>query len=114
MSDFEIREANHFDLEAIVAIELASFPSDPWSARALEAELLGPARHYFVAETTGEGKEVIGYAGVLAPDSADADVATIAVDPLARGKGVGLALMQRLLEVAKAQNALRVHLEVRL
>lgn len=114
VNSFEIRRADHFDLESIVAIEQASFPSDPWSASALEAEILGPARYYFVAVNEGISQEVIGYAGILAPKAADADIATIAVDQLARGRGVGRALMLRLLEVAREQGAPKVHLEVRL
>jgi len=104
-----VRPATADDLDAVMAIERAAFPTDAWSTSAMRATFAdGDA---FVAE---DGRGVVGYAAVLAPrGSGDADVLTIAVDAAARGEGTGAALLDRLLEVAAARGARRVFLEVR-
>ena len=105
----DIRAATGRDVEAVMTIEQASFPTDAWSEGAMrETFAAGDA---FVAE---DGDTVVGYAAVLAPrGSGDADVLTIAVDEEARGRGVGAGLLQHLLDTAAARGARRVFLEVR-
>lgn len=104
-----LREALPTDLDAVMAIERASFPTDAWST-AMMRETLADGQS-FVAELDGG---VVGYAAVLAPPgSGDADVMTIAVSAEARGRGIGAALLDRLIAVAAERRARRVFLEVR-
>ncbi|WP_325048778.1 ribosomal protein S18-alanine N-acetyltransferase [Amnibacterium setariae] len=104
-----VRPATLDDLDAVMAIERDSFPTDAWSEPAMrETFAAGDA---FVAE---DERGVVGYAAVLAPrGSGDADVLTIAVDASARGEGTGAALLDRLVALAAARGARRVFLEVR-
>lgn len=104
-----VRAATLADVDAVMAIERASFPTDAWSEAAMrETFATGDA---FVAE---EVDGVVGYAAVLAPKgSGDADVLTIAVGEDHRGEGIGAALLQHLVETARARGADRVFLEVR-
>ena len=104
-----VRAATLADVDAVMAIERASFPSDAWSEAAMrETFAAGDA---FVAE---EVDGVVGYAAVLAPQgSGDADVLTIAVGEQHRGDGVGAALLGHMLETASTRGASRVFLEVR-
>ena len=104
-----VRAATIADVEAVMTIERASFPTDAWSESAMrETFQEGDA---FVAE---EGDDVVGYGAVLAPaGSGDADVLTIAVGESHRGEGIGAALLERMLETASARGATRVFLEVR-
>jgi ribosomal-protein-alanine acetyltransferase len=104
-----IRVAGPEDLDAVMAIERASFPSDAWSEAAMRDTF--STADAFVVE---EGAEVVGYAAVLAPQgSGDADVLTIAVGEQHRGAGLGAALLERMLDTASARGAVRVFLEVR-
>jgi [ribosomal protein S18]-alanine N-acetyltransferase len=104
-----VRPATTADLDAVMAIERASFPSDAWSEPAMRETLtVGDA---FVAE---DERGVVGYAALLAPaGSGDADVLTIAVGSGFRGEGTGAALLQQLLRTAADRGARRVFLEVR-
>ncbi len=107
-----LRPATPSDLDAIMAIERATFPSDAWSAGLMAAELRSPHGHYLVAEA--EDGRIVGYAGLSAPRGApDADVQTVAVRAEARRAGLGRALVSALLAEARERGAERVFLEVR-
>jgi ribosomal-protein-alanine N-acetyltransferase len=107
----EVRTARPDDLDRIMAIETASFPTDAWSRSSMTATLSDRDTIALVAMDEGGLR---GYAAVLAPRGAsDADVLTIAVVEAARGRGLGRALLERLLAEATARGASRVFLEVR-
>ncbi|MGN6271627.1 MAG: ribosomal protein S18-alanine N-acetyltransferase [Protaetiibacter sp.] len=107
-----LRHALASDLDAIDALERATFPSDAWSREMLAAELAGRHGYYLVA--VDDADAVLGYAGLLAPrGSGQADVQTIAVAESARRQGIGAALLDALLAEARARGAREVFLEVR-
>lgn len=106
-----LRDATPDDLDAIMAIEERSFPTDAWSRETMRSELAGPHGRYLVDE---QGGEVVGYGGVRAlPGGADADIQTIALDAALRGRGRGRALLRALLRAAAERGAREVFLEVR-
>lgn len=106
-----LRDATAADLDAIMAIERRSFPTDAWSAEMMAAELLSEHGRYLVDDEEGA---IIGYGGVRAlRGSADADIQTIAFDVEHRGAGRGRALLRALLDVARERGAREVFLEVR-
>lgn len=106
-----LRAATPEDLDAIMAIEHRSFPTDAWSPQAMALELASPHGHYLVDDDEGS---IIGYGGVRAlAGSADADIQTIAFDAEHRGAGRGRALLRRLLDTAAERGAREVFLEVR-
>jgi ribosomal-protein-alanine acetyltransferase len=106
-----IRTAAPADLDAIMAIEHASFPTDAWSSETMAAELAGEHSHYIVDEEHGE---VVGYAGLrVMRGSSDADIQTIALQGAHRGAGRGRRLLRALLAEASARGAREVFLEVR-
>ncbi|KTS14045.1 ribosomal protein S18-alanine N-acetyltransferase [Microbacterium testaceum] len=105
------RDATLDDLDAIMALEHASFPTDAWSAAMMREELASPHGWYVVVEEAGR---VIGYAGLRAVRGArDADVQTITISEAARGRGRGRALLTTLLEEAGRRGVHDVFLEVR-
>ena len=107
-----VREA---DITTIAAIEQRSF-SDPWSERSFR-DVLAHSRMYFACVREGEADgraspRVLGYV-VAWFASGQGEIANLAVDPDARGKGVGSALLDAALEQGKRQGAEEVFLEVR-
>ena len=106
-----VRDAELADLDAIMALETATFPGDAWSRDLMAAELASPHTVYVVVES---GDEVVAYAGLSAPAGAgQGDIQTIAVDPTHRRLGIGTVLMRELLGAARARGASEVFLEVR-
>jgi N6-L-threonylcarbamoyladenine synthase len=107
-----LRPATASHLDAIDALERATFPSDAWSRELIAAELAGEHGYYLVA--LDEADAVIGYAGLLAPrGGGQADVQTIAVAEHARRRGIGATLLDALLAEARTRGAEEVFLEVR-
>jgi len=96
-----------------VEIEKQVFPADsPWNAQAFRAEL--DAGYFYLAAYT-EDNTFVGYAGLALLGQAgdlDAELHTIAVDPLFQGQGIGTALMDAVFAHADAVSA-PVFLEVR-
>lgn len=106
-----LRTAGIADLDAIMALERASFATDAWSEAMMREELTSPHSHYVVDEEAGQ---VVGYAGLRAPARArDADIQTIAMAEDARGRGRGRALLEALLTEASVRGMRDVFLEVR-
>ncbi len=105
------RVATLEDLDAIMALERASFPSDAWSDAMMREELASRHGWYVVVEEAGR---LIGYAGLRAArGAADADIQTITIAAGGRGRGRGRALLTALLEEAARRGVRDVFLEVR-
>jgi ribosomal-protein-alanine acetyltransferase len=110
----EFRRATSADLDRIMAIERATFITDAWSAAAMAGELDSPHTYYLVVVDDAHPDTVVAYAGLSAPEGApEADIQTIAVAEAARGRGLGRALMRRLLAAARSRGAAELFLEVR-
>lgn len=104
-----LRPAGTADLDAVVAIERASF-ADPWS-RASFAEALAGGRVRFDVAAADDGT-VAGYA--IAWFVADeGEVANLAVVPAQRRAGIAAALLEGVLAAARAEGVRTMHLEVR-
>ncbi|WP_255768194.1 ribosomal protein S18-alanine N-acetyltransferase [Pseudarthrobacter sulfonivorans] len=98
------------DVAAVHVLEQRLFPADAWPLEMFLAELSQPeTRRYVVAESGGA---IVGYAGLMCIEPI-ADVQTIAVVPESEGKGIGSALLTRLIDEARRRRAADVLLEVR-
>ena len=104
--EFAALQAEHID--GVAEIERSSF-KDPWSRAAFERELENPVAVYVVALYCGR---VIAYGG-LWHILDEGHITNIAVSEGFRGKGVGDALVGRLLETAAGMGMRRFTLEVR-
>lgn len=106
-----IRPATIDDLDAIMAIERASFPTDAWSEAMMAEELRGPYGFYVVVEQAGR---TVGYAGLRSlPGASDGDIQTIALSAEVRGRGRGRTLLRHLIEEAARRRVRELFLEVR-
>ena len=106
-----IRDAEPHDLEAMVRLDHAAFPLDPWSPDAMERELRSEHTRYLVLDLDGE---VVGYAGVMAArGSGEGDVQTIAVDERVRRGGWARRMLAVLAQWAAERGAHLLFLEVR-
>ena len=109
MSEPVIRFMRLKDVDAVAAIEQATF-ARPWSRESFRQELTrNVAARYLVAEENGE---VLGYAGawVILDES---HITNIAVREDARGRGIGKRLTAELLQVLSNLGAGYATLEVR-
>lgn len=103
-----IRQARVDDLDAIHAIETASF-SDPWRREGFRDLILGANASVVVAEAASA---VAGYAVTYAAAD-EAEIANVAVAAGARRRGIGRALVDFAISAAVAGGARVVFLEVR-
>ena len=109
MSGVLIRRMRRDDLDAVTAIEQATF-ARPWSRESFRQELeRNVAARYLVAEEDGQ---VIGYAGawVILDES---HITNIAVAEPFRGQGTGKRLTRALLQYLSKLGACYATLEVR-
>jgi len=107
---FQIRTAEASDLDAIMAIEEASFGASAWAPETMRAEIASTWGRYLVA-LDGDGR-ALGHAGLRAV-GVEGDVQTIAVVAEARGRGIGRALLVELLAEAGRRGVRELFLEVR-
>jgi [ribosomal protein S18]-alanine N-acetyltransferase len=97
------------DLDEVMVIERTAFRY-PWSSRFFLEELQVPCARSFLAEINGR---IVGYVLFwLLPE--EVDIHNIAVHSDFRRRGIGQALLQRVLEQARNRNSARVTLEVRI
>jgi ribosomal-protein-alanine acetyltransferase len=105
-----LRPARAADLPALLALEQA-FPGDRMSARQFRHHLASPRALWRVADAGGK---LVGYALVLLRRGSDrARLYSIAVDPAARGQGLGRRLLAAAEEDAGRAGCTAMTLEVR-
>ncbi len=109
----EIARLTAADAARCAELETVLFPGDgPWAERAFLSELAAPYNRYFGAREEGT---LLGYAGIAllgGGDSAESEVHTIGVDPLAHRRGIGGVLLAKLLSEADRHGG-SVFLDVR-
>ena len=109
MDEALIRPMNAGDLDAVTAIEAATF-ARPWSRQSCQQELERTvAARYLVAEKNGQ---VVGYAGawIILDES---HITNIAITEAERGKGIGRKLTEALMQYLSNLGASYATLEVR-
>jgi [ribosomal protein S18]-alanine N-acetyltransferase len=98
------------DLLEVCALERVCY-DDPWPSSAFVA-LPGNQRVYFAVARWADGGRLAGYViGWHVMD--EAELANLAVEPSARGRGIGARLLAAMLADAQARGATRIFLEVR-
>ncbi|MDE2166066.1 MAG: ribosomal protein S18-alanine N-acetyltransferase [Alphaproteobacteria bacterium] len=103
-----MRPASAADLDALARLHARSFPEDPWERRALARLVALPKMHARLAVL---GAKPVGFVLALVV-AGEAEILTLGVDPGARRRGVGRALLADLYAAARAVQSARVVLEV--
>lgn len=107
----EIRRAHLNDLPSILRIERTSFDRDAWDREIFLDYLHRSANSEFLVAAID--RKVIGYALAFRSETR-AEIHSIAVAPAARGRGVAVALLKRILTLLRQQGFQTVSLDVRL
>jgi [ribosomal protein S18]-alanine N-acetyltransferase len=108
MTELIYREMTATDLDSVVIVENQSF-STPWTRQAFCEELENQLAYYLLAVLDDT---VVGYVGMwLILD--EAHITNVAVLPSCRKLGIGKAMMQKALDIAKAKGIISMTLEVR-
>ncbi|AEF16719.1 MULTISPECIES: ribosomal protein S18-alanine N-acetyltransferase [Thermoanaerobacterium] len=107
--DIKIRPMVKSDIDKVMEIEYLSF-SVPWSFESFVMEVTkNSCAHYIVAEVDGQ---IAGYGGFWVVVD-EGHITNIAVHPDFRGQGVGSAIVEGLIELAKNKGITSMTLEVR-
>jgi ribosomal-protein-alanine N-acetyltransferase len=110
-SDLVVQTARESDLDAIFALECASFAGDRLSLRALRRFLREPHRPLLTARSNGR---MIGYILIsLHPRFQAARIYSLAVQKDQGGRGVGRQLLMAAERYARAHGRARIRLEAR-
>jgi ribosomal-protein-alanine N-acetyltransferase len=106
-----LRPARAADVDALLAIENAAFPTDRIERRAFQHAIRSPTMICLVA---ARGDEVLGY-GIVERrrTSTAARLTSVAVAPAASGAGLGRRLLAAIEKQATAAGSQRMRLEVR-
>lgn len=107
------------DVDRIMAVMEAAFDpayGEAWSRRQIADALVIPGTHYLLIAADGaapaDGHPAAGFA--LSRGAADEEeLLLIAVHPQCRGRGIGSALLGRVVEEARARGSTRLFLEMR-
>lgn len=94
---------------AVAALDGKLFSDESWSEKDFETSLTDPTRHFWVAK---EGEVLLGFCG-LSQSFEQGDILNIGVEPAARGKGIGSALLQAAVDQFRADGGRELFLEVR-
>jgi ribosomal-protein-alanine N-acetyltransferase len=106
---FFIRRAEVADVDAVAAIEASSF-SNPWQPQTFRSLIQEGRAHILVAESPAS--TILGYA-VAWWIHEQGELANLAVLPDFRGRGVGSALLDRVLADLRSAGVESLFLEVR-
>lgn len=95
-------------IEDIDAINQSSF-TDPWSINLIKQDMSNPDCYYVVAVEDGRA---VGYAGIM-NIAGEANITNIAVSSDQRRKGIGKALLGKLIDYCLEHKYILITLEVR-
>ena len=108
LEGLEITKMEHAHSEQVYQIEELSFIT-PWSRKSIRSEIDNKAGRYIVIL---DGEKVAAYGGFwLVLD--EANINNVAVHPDYRGRGISKLLMNTLIQMAMAEGAKHMYLEVR-
>lgn len=107
MKNIEIFEMTLEDYVQIKDVLISDFDNF-WSPEILKSEIIGENKKYIVAK---QNNEIIGFAGILL-NFPDIEIMNIVTKKSERNQGIGTALLDKIIEIAKNNNFEKIFLEV--
>lgn len=108
---WQFREATLQDVDNLVALEQRCFDYSRMGARSFKRLLVAPSAHIYVCE---QNNTLIGYYLLLTRKNSQRwRLYSIATAPEARGTGLGRALLEHAIDVARNNAAISLGLEVK-
>lgn len=108
-NDVELGLMRRRHLRQVLKIEARVYPR-PWSAALFLQEIARKSDRYYIVARFGN--DVVGYGGLMVT-STEGHITTIAVDPEAQRRHIGMRLMLAMIEESINRGCLSVSLEVR-
>lgn len=108
---FSVRQATEADLDALAAVEAASFGGEAWSRAQLADGLAAAGAHWWVPAGERPGSALTAYAAFQRAAD-EAELLRVAVIPRARRRGVGAVLVAAGLERLRTEGVASCFLEV--
>lgn len=114
----DIHKALASDVPDMMELENLIFAHHAWSTENMLRDVTDENCVYLVAyahtDALGGDATLAGYVGVLSPAGAqDADIQTLAVNPVFRSQGIGRKLLADAMGIASGRGARQLFLEVR-
>lgn len=107
MKKMNIRNMEEKDIPQIFEINLENMEL-PWSISSIKEDFNNKLSHYFVCENDNI---IVGYISFWYVIN-EAEITNIAVTKSNRGKGIGKALLEKLIEFSVEENMIGISLEV--
>jgi [ribosomal protein S18]-alanine N-acetyltransferase len=108
-----MRPMRWWDIAPVMVLERELFGDEAWTDTMYWSELAQRDTRMYLVEDGGQEGSVLGYAGLCAYPPNEAYVQTIGVTQTAQGRGIGTALLVRLIDEATRRGAPHLDLEVR-
>ena len=102
---------NDDDIDAVLAIDLITWPTESWPGHAFSRALTDPTWYCWVAEDSSSDPFILGYGLQHSADQVS-HIANLCVHPYRRGCGVGGILLRHMVNQARRKNLAAVTLEV--
>lgn len=109
LAELLIRPVRDDEMPSVMAIEVEAFPLDTYPVELMREYLQANPGSFLVAEDKGE---VVGYI-IGSPDGTRARIESMAVSLRWRRKGIGQAMLNRVLQQFKEAGSEEVELQVR-
>lgn len=104
-----VRQMKDTDVDEVLSIEEKSFTT-PWSREAFHLEVTRNNLAKYILAVRDD--KVVGYAGIWMIID-EGHITNVAVDPEARGMGIGDILVKELINICKSSSIRAITLEVR-
>ena len=107
MNNIEIFDMTLQDFDEIKDILISDF-DDFWTPEVLKSEIIGENKKYIIAKYE---KEIVGFCGIMI-NPPDIEIMNIVVKKNSRQKGIGTALLDKVIEISQKLNSDKIFLEV--
>ena len=111
MPHYRIRSMSEDDIDAVLAIDMFTWPKEAWSGQNFSRALVDPTWNCWILEDSISDSSILGY-GLQYSAHRVSHIANLCVHPYQRGCGLGGFLLRHMIDRARHENLPVVTLEV--